>query len=75
MKYPTSVTLTLPAWLNDMTGQDPSSLPDPEERMRWVIGLSRRNVERAQRRAVRRRRLRARNAGACWAPASTASSR
>jgi len=45
MKYPTSVTLTLPAWLNEMMTR-PLVLPDPEARMRWVIGLSRLNVER-----------------------------
>lgn len=44
MKYPTSVTLTLPAWLYEMMAKPPS-LPDPEARMRWVIGLSRLNVE------------------------------
>jgi tRNA(Arg) A34 adenosine deaminase TadA len=45
MKYPTSVTLTLPAWLDKMLGGKEKLFPDPEERMRWVIGLSRRNVE------------------------------
>jgi tRNA(Arg) A34 adenosine deaminase TadA len=44
MKHPTSVTLTLPPWLEKITARD-VVLPDPEERMRWVIGLSRRNVE------------------------------
>jgi tRNA(Arg) A34 adenosine deaminase TadA len=43
MKNPTSVTLTLPAWLNEMLRKEPE-LRDPETRMRWVIGLSRRNV-------------------------------
>jgi tRNA(Arg) A34 adenosine deaminase TadA len=47
MKYPTSVTLTLPEWLNRMLAGKALLLPDPEARMRWVIGLSRRNVERA----------------------------
>ena len=45
MKHPTSVTLTLPPWLNEMLAAKEPVLPDPEERMRWVIGLSRRNVE------------------------------
>ena len=39
------VLLTLPAWLEDMTSGRNIVLPDPEERLRWVIGLSRRNVE------------------------------
>ncbi|MEI6613951.1 MAG: nucleoside deaminase [Chrysiogenales bacterium] len=47
-KYPDhGVLLTLPAWLDKMlTGKD-IVIPDPEERMRWVIGLSRQNVEHA----------------------------
>jgi tRNA(Arg) A34 adenosine deaminase TadA len=45
MKHPTSVVLTLPDWLNDMLVSSEIVLPDPEQRMRWVIGLSRRNVE------------------------------
>jgi tRNA(Arg) A34 adenosine deaminase TadA len=45
MKYPTSVTLTLPAWLNEMLAKKEILLPDPEARLRWVIALSRRNVE------------------------------
>ena len=44
MKHPTSIPLTLPAWLEKITARD-LVLPDPGERMRWVIGLSRRNVE------------------------------
>ncbi len=44
MKKPTTVTLTLPSWLNKMIAK-PLVLPDPLERMRWVIGLSRQNVE------------------------------
>jgi tRNA(Arg) A34 adenosine deaminase TadA len=44
MKHPDRVTLTLPAWLNAMISGE-MTLPDPEQRMRWVIGLSRRNVE------------------------------
>jgi len=39
------VLLTLPAWLAEMTSGAEIVLPDPEERLRWVIGLSRRNVE------------------------------
>lgn len=44
MKYPATVTLTLPAWLKAMLTGD-LEMRDPERRMRWVIGLSRRNVE------------------------------
>ncbi len=44
MKHPASVTLTLPAWLKAMLAGD-LEMRDPEQRMRWVIGLSRRNVE------------------------------
>jgi tRNA(Arg) A34 adenosine deaminase TadA len=44
MKHPASVTLTLPSWLNDMHSRE-LLLPDPEQRMRWVIELSRQNVE------------------------------
>lgn len=40
------VRLTLPGWLEKETAGRRIVLPDPEERMRWVIGLSRRNVER-----------------------------
>ncbi|MCX6558635.1 MAG: nucleoside deaminase [Candidatus Aminicenantes bacterium] len=47
MKYPTSVTLNLPEWLNEMLSGKALLLPDPEARMRWVIGLSRQNVEHA----------------------------
>jgi len=43
MKHPASVTLTLPPWLNKILSRD-IVLQDPEQRMRWVIGLSRRNV-------------------------------
>jgi tRNA(Arg) A34 adenosine deaminase TadA len=39
------VRLTLPGWLEDLTSGREIVLPDPEERLRWVIGLSRRNVE------------------------------
>ena len=46
MEYPTSVTLTLPLWLDEMLAGKELFLPDPEARMRWVIGLSRLNVER-----------------------------
>jgi len=44
MKKPFSVTLTLPAWLIELTAK-PLVLPDRLERMRWVIELSRVNVE------------------------------
>jgi tRNA(Arg) A34 adenosine deaminase TadA len=45
MKYPTTVTLTLPAWMDVILAKKDLALPNPEERMRWVIDLSRRNVE------------------------------
>jgi tRNA(Arg) A34 adenosine deaminase TadA len=41
------VLLTLPAWLENLASGREIVIPDPEERMRWVIGLSRRNVEQA----------------------------
>ena len=41
------ILLTLPAWLEDMTSGRDIVIPDPEERLRWVIGLSRKNVEHA----------------------------
>jgi tRNA(Arg) A34 adenosine deaminase TadA len=44
MKHPSSVRLTLPPWLEEIAARE-VVLPDPEERMRLVIGLSRRNVE------------------------------
>jgi len=44
MKNSHAVTLTLPPWLNRILTAD-IVLPDPLERMGWVIGLSRRNVE------------------------------
>lgn len=44
MKHPTSVSLTLPSWLATMVHGE-IEMRDPEQRMRWVIGLSRRNVE------------------------------
>jgi tRNA(Arg) A34 adenosine deaminase TadA len=47
MKYPTSVTLNLPEWLNQLLSGKALRLPDPEARMRWVIELSRLNVENA----------------------------
>jgi tRNA(Arg) A34 adenosine deaminase TadA len=47
-KYPNNgVLLTLPAWLDEMTAGRDIVIPDPEERMRWVIELSRQNVEHA----------------------------
>jgi tRNA(Arg) A34 adenosine deaminase TadA len=41
------VLLTLPAWLAKMLAGKDILIPDPEERMRWVIDLSRKNVEYA----------------------------
>jgi len=41
------IRLTLPGWLAKETSGRRIVLPDPEERMRWVIGLSRQNVEHA----------------------------
>jgi tRNA(Arg) A34 adenosine deaminase TadA len=41
------VLLTMPAWLEEITSGKDVAIPDPEERMRWVIGLSRQNVEHA----------------------------
>jgi tRNA(Arg) A34 adenosine deaminase TadA len=45
MKHTTSITLTLPAWLEKILAGKEIVIPDREERMRWVIGLSRKNVE------------------------------
>lgn len=42
-----SVLLTLPAWLDKILAEKEIVIPDPEKRMRWVIGLSRQNVEHA----------------------------
>jgi len=39
------VLLTMPAWLEELTSGKDIAIPDPEERMRWIIGLSRQNVE------------------------------
>ena len=39
------ILLTLPGWLEAMTSSGEIAIPDPGERLRWVIGLSRRNVE------------------------------
>lgn len=44
---PLGVLLTLPAWLEEMTSGKDIVIPGPEERMRWIIGLSRQNVEQA----------------------------
>jgi tRNA(Arg) A34 adenosine deaminase TadA len=47
-KYPDrGILLTMPAWLEELTSGKDIVIPDPEGRMRWVIGLSRRNVEEA----------------------------
>ena len=41
------VLLTLPPWLEKTSAIGKRIvIPDPEERMRWVIGVSRQNVER-----------------------------
>jgi len=46
VEYPAAgVLLTLPAWLEDITSGQDIVIPDPEERLRWIIGLSRQNVE------------------------------
>lgn len=49
MKYeknPNSgIILTLPSWLEKILAGKDLVIPDPEERMRWVIKLSRQNVE------------------------------
>ena len=37
----------MPAWLEEIILGKDIVIPDPEERMRWVIGLSRKNVEQA----------------------------
>ena len=42
-----SVLLTLPVWLEEIMDGREIVISDPEERMRWIIGLSRRNVEHA----------------------------
>ncbi|MCJ7523756.1 MAG: nucleoside deaminase [Candidatus Aminicenantes bacterium] len=45
-KNPNSgVLLTLPSWLEEILAGKDLVFPDPSERMRWVIGLSRQNVE------------------------------
>jgi tRNA(Arg) A34 adenosine deaminase TadA len=41
------ILLTAPGWLEDMASSGEIVSPDPEERLGWVIGLSRRNVEEA----------------------------
>jgi tRNA(Arg) A34 adenosine deaminase TadA len=41
------VFLTIPGWLEDMISGKNIVIPDPGERMHWVIGLSRRNVVEA----------------------------
>ena len=41
------VLLTMPVWLEEITSAKDIVIPDPEERMRWIIGLSRQNVEHA----------------------------
>jgi tRNA(Arg) A34 adenosine deaminase TadA len=41
------IALTLPGWLEDILSGGDIVISDPGERMRWVIGLSRRNVDLA----------------------------
>jgi tRNA(Arg) A34 adenosine deaminase TadA len=41
----TGVRLTLPSWLEKMLAKETLLFPSAEERMRWVIELSRKNVE------------------------------
>ena len=43
--HPAGVLLTLPGWLEKFLAGRDIVIPTPEERMRWVIGLSRQNVE------------------------------
>jgi tRNA(Arg) A34 adenosine deaminase TadA len=39
------ILLTAPGWLEDLTSPAEIVIPDLRERLHWVIGLSRRNVE------------------------------
>ena len=41
----TGVLLTLPAWLEKILAGQDLAIPDPEERMHWVIDLSCKNIE------------------------------
>lgn len=41
------VLLTMPAWLEEITSGEDMVIPDPQARLRWIIGLSRQNVEHA----------------------------
>ena len=41
------ILLTLPDWLEEIVSGKDIVIPDPEERLRWIIGLSRQNVEKA----------------------------
>lgn len=45
MKAACSFTIALPDWCCDLAGKLPDRLPDPADRMRLAIDLSRRNVE------------------------------
>lgn len=38
------ICLRLPAWVAETVENSPAQMPSVEERMRWVIGLARRNV-------------------------------
>jgi tRNA(Arg) A34 adenosine deaminase TadA len=42
----TSFELTLPEWADDVLARAPKAFPDPADRMRWVIELSRTNFQR-----------------------------
>jgi tRNA(Arg) A34 adenosine deaminase TadA len=46
-KSASGILLTLPAWLEEIVSGKDIIIPDPEDRMRWVIRLSRQNVEQA----------------------------
>ena len=43
MIYP-EFTLCLPAWIDKFTNESPSTFSSDQEKMRWVIELSRRNI-------------------------------
>lgn len=45
MKADCSFTIDLPDWCRDLAAELPNRLPDPADRMRLAIDLSRRNVE------------------------------
>lgn len=45
MKLPTSFRIALPDWCRELAAELPDRLPDPVDRMRLAIELSRRNVK------------------------------